>query len=128
MRLSQLARFFLDRKVGITPRPRLKRLPWSAMWQKRQEQRVHAEQLAAKGRRLATLQEDAGWQDLLELKSYCQTSWDATTKMLEATDQQRFQAAAQWAALEHFFLEISHVIRLGSEAERKLRGNVEKIP
>ena len=121
MSWRSLAEKFRQYHVPTPARPRLKRMLWSKAWEQRQRTQDDVRKLAAKGQRLEGLLHHPGWQDLLELKAYCQSSWDATTKLLEVEDQVRFQAACQWATLEHFLSEVDRVVKLGQQAQEKVR-------
>ena len=98
--------------------PTVKRL-WSGLGVKASDVAL-LQELVSSGHRLQTLLDSPGWADVLEAKAFYQSRADWQAKALTGTDQQRFQAAVEWSALEGFFKELYRRVRSGEEAARKL--------
>ena len=78
------------------------------------------QELVSSGERMDSLTNHPGWTDLLEAKQYYQALSDRKTKTPALSEQERFQAAVEWATLEGFFREVYARIHRGRSAATKV--------
>ena len=120
MRWRDLLNFGKARELTVPPKPKLARRLWS-MWRTDEQDAEKLKALAASGRRIEDLMAHPGWQDVLSAKAFYLSSYDAQTKQLTATHEQRLMAAATWTGIEGFFKELSLRVHAGRDAYEKLK-------
>ena len=121
MKFPDLLKFWGERVVDRdAPKPKLAKTHWS-MFRANEDDLKKLTDLIASGRRLDDLMKHPGWQDILGAKSYYLRSYDAQTKQVAGSHENRLIAAATWSGLEGFFKELSLRIKAGHDAEQQLK-------
>lgn len=121
MNIRDLLKFRHDRNgFSQKPKPRQANKLWS-MWRTDEDDVEKLKELAASARRIEELMKQPGWADIISAKNYYISSYDAQTKNLTLTHEQRLIAAATWSGIEGLFKELSLRISAGNSAFKKLR-------
>ena len=130
MNVNELVQFFTDRKVDSSAqKPRLAKSLWS-VWRSDEQDVVKLKELVGSGRRIEAMESCAscgGWKDILEAKTFYVAHYDAQSKSLGASDQQRLIGAASWGAIEGFFAELRLRKKAGKDAYLKLKDMRENV-
>lgn len=123
MSIRELFKFHTDRSRFSdekSKKPRLANKLWS-MWRTDEQDEEKLKQLAASSSRLFELMRHPGWSDVLSAKAYYLSSYDAQTKSLTLTHEQRLAAAATWNGIEGLFKELQLRISAGNDAYKRLK-------